>query len=456
MNPNNSLLKRYHLATYGCQMNEYDSAMIADMLEYNGLQESQSPQDSDIVLVNTCSIREKAEEHAYECMRQLEASKRKRPHMKIAVLGCMAKNHGAKILDRLPFVDFVIGPDNYNELEGLLFKTATQSNTGMDSSANAATPSPIIRTEFDDLENYFGRSAKVNPGHSHTAFITIQRGCNKKCAYCIVPFVRGKEKYRPAQDIVREASQAVQQGVREVSLLGQTVNSYRYESMEFPELLEHVANIPNIERVRFTSPHPRHFSQALIEIMIHNPKVSSHAHLPLQSGSDTILKKMRRQYSASQFLDIVQQLRQADPFFGITTDIIVGFVGESEQDFLDTLQVVKQAEFDNAFMFAYSPREGTESFAEKELLSESEKQARLSELIAVQHEITARRVKQMIGRSEKVMIDGPSTRNPQELIGKTDSFKKVVLPEGFWAAPGTIVPVQITEARGWTLAGIVK
>jgi len=427
----------YHIATYGCQMNEYDSNMLAEMLESHDSQECKQPEDADLILVNTCSVREKAEENAYARITQFAHLKKKNPSLRIAVLGCMARNHQEKILERLPFVDYIAGPDNYKELENLLFHPAADEQDRK------------VITEFDEVENYFGARARLQ--NSWSSFITIQRGCNKKCAYCIVPFVRGKEKYRPVPDILDEVRFAADRGAKEITLLGQTVNSYRFEDCSFAELLTMTADVPGVERVRFTSPHPRHFDEALIEVMTSHPKVCSHAHLPLQSGSDRILKKMRRQYTADGFMEIVEALRARDPEFAITTDIITGFVGETEEDFQQTLDLVRRVRFDNAFMFSYSPREGTEAYPEVESLSEEEKKARLQTLIDVQNEITTERAHETLNTRQTVMVEGPSSRNENELMGKTDTFKKVILPAEIQASPGDLVDVEIAEIRGRTL-----
>lgn len=433
---------KYHLATYGCQMNEYDSAMVATMLEDLGYTESLGPEDADVVLVNTCSIRGKAEETIYARISQLKPMKEANPAMKIAVLGCMAESHGDRITKTLRHVDIVAGPDQYRHLVELLALPEAPKRK--------RKPKPIL-TGFDPGENYADDFAKlISPYATH---ITIQRGCNKRCSYCIVPFTRGNEKYRSADRILAEARAAADKGVREITLLGQTVNSYKSEGDTFASLLSKVSEIPGIERIRFSSPHPKHYNDELIWVLTHNAKICSHAHMPLQSGSDAILKSMRRQYDRDDFLALVELLRAHDPFYGITTDIIVGFTGESQADFEATLETVKIAQFDHAFMFAYSPREGTEAFAWPDSISDQEKQERLQKLIDLQNAITLDRSKAMIGRTEKVMVETPSFKDGSEWMGKTDNFKKVVLPSGYSAQPGDIIPTRITEVRGWTLRG---
>lgn len=468
---------KFYLASYGCQMNEYDSNMIAYMLEERGCAEAQGPEDADFVIVNTCSVRKTAEDHAYGRVKNLAHFKKKHPKMKIAIVGCMAKNHGEDILKELPFVDLILGPDNYAGLDKLLFeglketdcleyireqqKIKEQEDSELakvdgfvkkkKKRVKKKKTKPIILTDFNKEENYLGYNARIQ--NNYSALVTIQRGCNKRCAYCIVPYVRGIEKFRATPDIIREVESVVAQGVKEITLLGQTVNSYKFDSVSFAELLVMVADVDGVERVRYTSPHPRYYSQDVLDVMMSHPKIMPHAHIPLQSGSDKILKKMRRQYNSQQFLEIVEQLRSYNPLFGITTDIITGFVGEEEEDFEETLRVVKAAQFDTAFMFSYSPREGTEAFSEIETLSEDQKQKRLARLIDVQNEITLNRANLMLGQKEEIMIDGPSYKNPKQFIGKTESYKKIVLANEKVYTPGDIVKVIVKEVKGRTLVG---
>jgi tRNA-2-methylthio-N6-dimethylallyladenosine synthase len=353
---------KYHLATYGCQMNEYDSNMVAAMLEDRGFAETDRPDNADLVIVNTCSVRGKAEENLYQRIHLLRPLKDAKPDMRIAVIGCMAENHGEKILKALKHVDVVAGPDQYKKLVELVAHPVEVK------SRKRRVP---VLTGFDIRENYADDFAKIaSPFSTH---ITIQRGCNKRCAYCIVPFTRGQEKYRPAIQILEEVRHAVGKGIKEISLLGQTVNSYRTESDSFASLLTRVSEVPGVERIRFMSPHPRHYNDALLDVLANNPKICRHAHLPLQSGSNSILEKMRRQYDVEDFLNIVERLRKIDPNYGLSTDVIVGFTGETDADFRETLAVMRQVQFDSAFMFSYSPREGTEAFPWTETLSEEQK-----------------------------------------------------------------------------------
>ena len=430
---------KYHLATYGCQMNEYDSAMIAHMLDKSGALPVSKPEEADVIIVNTCSVREKAEDTAIARISQLKPLKQENPDLKIIIVGCMAKNRGEELLRRLKFVDYVIGPDKYKIIPEILFDKVSCNHAILD---------------FDYNENYVGESANIlTPFSTH---ITIQRGCNKRCSYCIVPYVRGPEKYRDIFDILREVSEAASKGVTEVMLLGQTVNAYKDGNETFATLLNRISEIENIQRIRFTSPHPKHYTKDLLDVLTTNPKVCHHAHIPLQSGSNNMLRKMRRQHDMDKYYEIIDTLRASDPLYHISTDIICGFVGETEEDFEATLEAVKRVDFDTAFMFIYSPRKGTESYAEKEILSEEEKKERHTRLTEIQNAITLRRNKMMLGRIETILVERASTRDASEMVGKTDNFKKVIFrPKGI-IKPGDYVHCKIDDIRGWTLRGTLE
>jgi tRNA-2-methylthio-N6-dimethylallyladenosine synthase len=420
-------------------MNEYDSAMIAQMLARFGAVSVSSPENADVIIVNTCSVREKAEETAIARIFQFKPVKQANPDLKIIIVGCMAKNRGEELLKKLKFVDFIVGPDQYRKIPELLELPKRKRLAFLD---------------FDLEENYVGESAKIlTPFSTH---ITIQRGCNKRCSYCIVPYVRGPEKYRLSSDILREVNEAAAQGVSEIMLLGQTVNAYRDGNETFASLLNRVSEIEGIKRIRFTSPHPRHYTQELLEVLTQNPKVCHHAHIPLQSGSNAILKKMRRQHDMETYYGIIDYLRSADPLYHISTDIICGFVGESEKDFEETLEAVERVQFDTAFMFVYSPRRGTESFKETEILTEDEKKERHTRLTEIQNAITLKRNKLMLGRTETLLVERLSSRDSSEMMGKTDNFKKVIFkPEGN-VKPGDYVKCKIDDIRGWTLRGTLE
>lgn len=437
-------MKKYHLATYGCQMNEYDSAMIAQELDMCGCVETSNQEDADFIIVNTCSVREKAEETAIANISKLKYLKKKNPDVKVVVCGCMAKNRGPELLKHLPNVSYIVGPDQYKKIPELLLGDAK---------------SPLHQTHHkmfidEDLsENYLGEYAKLQ--NDFTTFVAIQRGCNKRCSYCIVPYLRGPEKYRDMEDVLAEVRKAADKGITEVTLLGQTVNAYKTEGGNFADLLTKVSEIGGIRRIRFTSPHPRHYTNELIDVLLNNPKVCHYAHIPIQSGSDAMLKKMRRQHNMEQYLSIIEQLRSHDPFYGISTDVICGFVGETEEDFEQTLKAFEQCQFDSAFMFIYSPRKGTESYKEAETLTEAEKNERHTRLVELQNAITLKRNQMMLGRTEELLVEKNSVRDETELRGRTDNFKKVVFKpeEGRIVKPGDYVKVKLDDIRGWTIRG---
>lgn len=435
-------MKKYHLATYGCQMNEYDSAMIAQQLELRGCLPTDNPEDADYIIVNTCSVREKAEDTAIANISKLKHAKELNPELKIAVCGCMAKNRGPELLKRLKVVDFFVGPDQYKKIPELLMGEYKGHHK--------------LFLDEDIEENYLGEYAKLQSDFS--TFVTIQRGCNKRCSYCIVPYLRGPEKYRDTNDVLTEVKMAADKGVTEVMLLGQTVNAYKTPNADFAQLLTNVSEIEGIRRIRFTSPHPRHYTNELIDVLLNNPKVCHYAHIPLQSGSDPILKKMRRQHNIDQYMSVIEQLRSKDPYYGISTDIICGFVGETEADFAETLKVTELAQFDTAFMFIYSPRKGTESAKETEILTPEEKLERHTRLVDLQNAITLKRNEMMLGRTEELLVEKNSMRDDSELRGRTDNFKKVIFrpTNGRIIKPGEYVKVKLDDIRGWTIRGTLE
>jgi len=404
-------------------MNEYDSARLAAILEFNGASPAFVPEKADIILVNTCSVRAKAEESAIARIWDLKKLKIENKGLKIGVLGCMAKNRGESLLKDLPFLDFILPPDEYQKLPEILFHN------------------PVPQTPFAKLSN------------KYSAFIAIQSGCNMRCTYCIVPYVRGREQYREPTSILKEIEAATAEGVSEIVLLGQTVNGYRYKGLSFAELLKQVAEIKQVQRIRFISPHPMHYTSELLALLMSEQKIAPHVHLPAQSGSNSVLKKMKRQYTREAYLSIVEALRSFNPLYGITTDIICGYPGETEEEFEETLSLLQEAKFDGAFMFAYSPREGTPSASERELITEEEKKSRLQRVIDLQHSITLERAKLMFGRQEKILLEKPSRRNPDEWVGKTGNFKKVIIPAQPNFIEGMYVDCVIEGVKGHTLWG---
>ena len=414
-------------------MNEYDSARVAAFLEFNGWFPAAAAEKADMILVNTCSVRAKAEENAIARIRELRKLRVESGELRVGILGCMAKNRGESLRKDLPFIDFILGPDEYYKLP------------------------EIINSQLSTLNSQLELFAKLT--NNYSAFVAIQSGCNMRCSYCIVPYVRGMERYREPESILKEIEAAAAQGVSEVVLLGQTVNGYRFKGLSFAGLLRQAADVKGIERIRFISPHPKHYMGELLEILMGEPKIAPHVHLPAQSGSNSILKKMKRQYTRENYLSIVEALRSWNPLYGITTDIICGYPGETEEEFEETLSLLREAQFDSAFMFAYSSREGTPSASEKELITKQEKKARLQKTIDLQSTITLERAKLMIGRTERILLEKPSRKNPNEWVGKTGNFKKVIVGATLAVAPtitGAYINCKISAVQGHTLRGTIN
>ena len=430
--------KRYFLETYGFQMNEYDSSLVAELLHERGYTPTDDPGDAELILVNTCSVRDKAEETALEKLRSIAHHRRRNPSVRMGVLGCMAENKKETILERIPEVDILLGPDHYDRLGEMLDHPDSRRKL-----TSALGP--------DIAQTYEGLFAAAPAGTS--AFVAVQRGCDMKCSYCIVPTTRGPERSRPLRDVLEETRRLVDKGVVEVMLLGQTVNAYRADDGNFGDLLVALDKLPGLRRVRFMSPHPRYFTENLCRTMADLPSVCRHMHIPLQSGSSRVLRSMRRQYSRDQYLRIVDRIRSFIPDVALTTDIIAGYPGESIEEHQETISVMEAVKFDTAYMFAYSPRPGTLSADMAETITEEEKQARLAEIIEVQRRHTYERLDSSVGTTEDVMLEGPSRRNGEEWIGKTTHFRKVVLAPGPDAKPGQILATRVISRRGQILWG---
>lgn len=426
-------MKRAYLETYGCQMNVADSALMTNVLEGAGFEMTEDLNDASLVLINTCAIREKAEERVQSRLTQLGYLKRVRPDLVIGVTGCMPKHLGKELLDRLPKVDLFIGPDSYRHLPELV---------------EQAQQEPTLALRLDD-ETYADLDpVSVEGVH---AFVPIMRGCDRFCTFCVVPFTRGREKSLPLEDVVRQVTRAVDQGAVTITLLGQTVNSYKHEGRRFVDLLDAVSRIEGVLRVRFTSPHPVHFEEAVFALIAERENLCPHIHLPVQSGSTRLLESMKRGHSREEYLELVEMIRRHLPDVGLTSDIIVGYPGETEEDFADTCSLVTASRFDSAFMFRYSPRSGT--FAYRKLRDEEIDDAvsgeRLQRLVALQESISLERYQRWVGRDVGVLIEGPSRRNPQHSMGKSDDGKTVILPGGDRA--GTLRSVRIARATSHTL-----
>ena len=429
--------KSYFIETYGCQMNVADSELVSALLTREGFSETKDIHTADAIFVNTCAIREHAEDKVHSRLGYYHQIKRKNPKTIIGVLGCMAQNLKEEILESKPFVDIVLGPDSYRRLPEMIRERSNES-------------SHLVDTKLSRFEVYDDMFPSRNKGIN--AWISIMRGCDKFCTFCIVPFTRGRERSRSVEGIVQEAAQAVSDGFIEVTLLGQNVNSYRHEGQKFHELLDDVAQIPGLKRIRYTSPHPEDMTQDVLNVMAKYDNICNYVHLPLQAGNDEVLNRMNRTYTKDQFLARVNQIRNTLPNVGISTDIIVGFPGENEAEFQETMDVMEVVKFDSAFTFKYSSRPGTKAAEFDDHVPEDEKQHRLERLIEMQQKHTLFRNKAIVGRVEMVLVEKESKRSKKQWAGRTDANKWVVFNKEN-AKIKDLIPVKIMDARGITLHG---
>ncbi len=430
---------RVYIETYGCQMNVADSDMVSGMLAGAGYRRTTDPAEADVILVNTCAVRERAEERVYARARELAAHKKRRPGVVLAITGCMAEHLKQDLLARAPHVDIIAGPDSYRRLLPMI-DTARGTKDG-------ATQ---LDVQLDKTETYDGLSG-AEGGDGVSGFVTIQRGCDKFCTFCVVPYTRGRERGVPPREVLRQTRAFAERGYKEVVLLGQTVNSYAWEEVGFADLLRAVARIDGIERVRFTSPYPVDFTPEVIEAIASEPKICKYVHLPLQSGSDEVLARMRRGYTVADFRALVATLRRDVPGIALSTDILVGFCGETESDHAATVDLVRELRFDSAFMFAYSERELT--YASRKIpddIPPEVKNRRLREVIALQEQISREINAAQIGHTERILIHSTSRRDEQQVVGRTDGFKSVILP-AHAGKPGDLVDAMIERATMATL-----
>ena len=459
-----SLMPKFFIKTYGCQMNERDSEHVAHSLVARGYERVTRETEADVVLLNTCSVRDMADQKALGKMGMLSRMAKERPHVVFGFLGCMAQARGETLLKNLPHVDLVVGTQKFHRVadyvDELVAKKATRP---------AGTSDPGYRRMDDlgfsivDVAEETGsqstiRGQELLPRQA-TAFVSIMQGCNMHCTFCIVPQTRGAERSRSIDEIVREVRDLVSRGVKEVTLLGQIVNLYgRHEfpkidkKSPFVQLLEAVHAIDGLERLRFTSPHPIGFRDDLIDAISRLSKLVEHVHLPLQSGSNRILKAMHRAYTAEKYVDLVERIRRAHEGVAITTDIIVGFPGETEDDYKQTRDLVEEIQFDNAFVFRYSPRRDTPAAEMPEQIDERVKQERNQDLLRIVNESMRRAGERLVGRMVEVLCEGTSKTNPARLMGRTRT-NKIVVFEGEDELAGELVDVRIEQANGFSLYG---
>jgi tRNA-2-methylthio-N6-dimethylallyladenosine synthase len=434
-------VRRYHVTTFGCQMNAHDSERIKGMLEELGLGEATEQETADVLVFNTCTIREKPDTKFAAHLAQAAALKQRDPDKVIAVGGCYAEAQRERLFDLYPSVDVAFGPGSIAHLGDWL----------------GAGGLGVARGRFGLDDRSFAAELPMHRGRSFQAWVQISMGCNSKCSYCIVPAVRGREVSRRPGDVVAEVTRLATESVREVTLLGQNVNSWGRDlapniRTEFGELLRACDAVDGIERIRFTSPHPKDFRRPVIEAMAECAAVCEHAHLPLQSGSTRILKAMRRTYSRERYLRLVDELRAGIPDLALTTDLIVGFPGETEEDFQETATAVEEVGFDGAFTFVYSPRAGTEAAAMADQVREEVKRDRIERLIETVQHVAARRNAERVGRVEEVLVEGPSRTDPSLLRGRTR--RNTTVNFAGTAVAGDLVDVRIEDATSTTLRGV--
>ena len=418
-------------------MNVADSEMIEGILQSKNYSSINSIDKADIIFVNTCAIREHAEEKVHSRLGLFSTIKRDNPNVIIGVLGCMAQHLKDDILDSKPYVDIILGPDSYRKLPALLERKIEDKKNIVDTKLS----------RYEVYDNFFpSRKEGIN------AWISIMRGCDKFCTFCIVPFTRGRERSRSVNSIVNEVKKAVNEGFIEITLLGQNVNSYKYENYTFDYLLKEIAEISGVERLRYTSPHPEDMTDDVLYVMAHYDNICNAVHFPLQAGSSRILNRMNRTYTKNHFIERAHRIREILPSCGLTTDIIVGFPGETNSDFEETIDVMNKIKFDSAFTFKYSPRLGTKAHEYSDQISEMDKQERLEKVIKLQKEHTLIRNKEIIGNNERVLVEKNSKRSINQWAGRTDSNKWVIFDKEN-ANIKDIVDVLITDAKGISLHG---
>ncbi len=446
-------MKKVFIKTYGCQMNEYDSDKMSDVLNAaEGLVPTDTPEDADVILFNTCSVREKAQEKVFSELGRVKALKALKPDLVVGVGGCVASQEGASIVARAPYVDVVFGPQTLHRLPDLI---AARRRTGRSQ----------VDVSFPEIEKFDHLPPARVEGAS--AFVSIMEGCSKYCSYCVVPYTRGEEVSRPFDDVLAEVAGLAEQGVREVTLLGQNVNAYigkmgdTAERADFALLLEYVAEIPGIERIRYTTSHPKEFTQRLIEAYATNPKLVDHLHLPVQHGSDRILMAMKRGYTVLEYKSIIRKLRAIRPNISVATDFIVGFPGETDADFAKTMDLIHEIGYDNSFSFIYSPRPGTPA---ANLHDDTPHEVKLQRLKTLQAAIDANMVRiseGMVGSTQRILVEGPSRKDPTELHGRTENNRVVnfALPDVPQARRdqliGQMLDVKIVHAYPHSLRGEV-
>jgi tRNA-2-methylthio-N6-dimethylallyladenosine synthase len=438
--------KKVFIKTFGCQMNEYDSDKMADVLNASdGLVKTDRPEDADVILLNTCSVREKAQEKVFSDLGRLRELKRNNPDLLIGVGGCVASQEGAAIVKRAPYVDMVFGPQTLHRLPEMI-------------SQRRATGHSQVDISFPEIEKFDHMPpAKVEGA---TAFVSIMEGCSKYCSYCVVPYTRGEEVSRRFEDVLTEVAGLAEQGVKEITLLGQNVNAFRGamadgEIADFALLIEYIAEIPGIERIRFVTSHPKEFTQRLIDTYAKVPKLVDHLYLPAQHGSDRILSAMKRGYTVLEYKSVIRRLRQVRPNITISSDFIVGFPGETDADFEALMKLIADIGYDNSFSFIFSPRPGTPAANLQDDTPHEVKLKRLQRLQAAVEENIGKISAAMVGSVQRILVEGPSKKNPADLQGRTENNRVVNFDAGPNGARlvGQLIDVKITDTYTYTLRG---
>ena len=433
----NSPIKRFALQTYGCQMNVADSELVEGILTNLGLEKTSNYDEADAIFLNTCAIRENAETKVHSKLGNLHKIKLNKPHLIIGVLGCMAQNLKDDLLKNKPYVDIILGPDSYRKIPDLINRHITDNKSIVDTKLS----------RFEVYENLF-----PTRGDTFNAWVSIMRGCDKFCSFCIVPFTRGRERSRDVKSIVTEVKKAVDQGFVEITLLGQNVNSYNFDGKSFADLLLTVSEIEGVKRIRYTSPHPQDINVELLEVMASKSNICNYVHFPMQSGSNEVLKRMNRTYTRERFYDMAMKIREIMPNCGLSTDIIVGFPGETDVQFRETLDLMDSIKFNSAFTFKYSPRPYTKAEQFSDQIDESVKKERLDEMLVLQRKHTLELNQKMVGSFQQVLIEKESKKSNLHWAGRTDSNEWVIVEKNN-SNIKDIVPVEIVDATGVILHG---
>ena len=432
-----SVIKKFALETYGCQMNVADSELVEGILTNLGLEKTADYDEADAIFLNTCAIRENAETKVHSKLGNLHKIKLNKPHLIIGVLGCMAQNLKDDLLKNKPYVDIILGPDSYRKIPDLINRHVKDNKSIVDTKLS----------RYEVYENLF-----PSRGDTFNAWVSIMRGCDKFCSFCIVPFTRGRERSRSVESVVEEVKKAVDQGFVEITLLGQNVNSYNFEGKSFSDLLLAVSDINGVKRIRYTSPHPQDINVELLEVMASRKNICNYVHFPMQSGSNEVLKRMNRTYTREHFYDMAMKIREIMPNCGLSTDIIVGFPGESDEQFRETLDLMEAIKFNSAFTFKYSPRPYTKAEQFSDHISEDIKKSRLDEMLILQRKHTLELNQNMVGTFQQVLIEKESKKSNLHWAGRTDSNEWVIIEKNN-SNIKDIVPVEITDATGVILHG---